>query len=207
MGIIRPFSSQPIPKTAKKVFTGKLFNVFQWEQKQFDGSTKIFEKITRPDTVNVIAVTSDRKIIITRQEQPGIKSFYGLPGGIVELNEDPFTVARRELKEETGYESSDWKYWFGVQPANKVEWVIYTFIASGCELKQKQKLDSGEKIQLKLVDLSGFLDILAGDFYRDNEVALKIFKTIYKKKSDKWLSDLLFKNNNLTTDLPAQAGN
>ena len=36
-----------IPKNATKVFSGKTFDVYQWEQEMFDGSKKIFEKLKR----------------------------------------------------------------------------------------------------------------------------------------------------------------
>ena len=70
MKLARPVSSQPIPKHAQTVFAGKIFTVYQWEQRMFDGSTEIFEKIGRTDTVNVIPVLEDGKILLTRQEQP-----------------------------------------------------------------------------------------------------------------------------------------
>ena len=36
MEIIHPISEQPIPENAKKVFSWKLFDVYQWEQELFD---------------------------------------------------------------------------------------------------------------------------------------------------------------------------
>jgi hypothetical protein len=47
MTIDRPISKQPIPNHARIVFHGQLFDVYQWEQKLFNGKTAIFEKIKR----------------------------------------------------------------------------------------------------------------------------------------------------------------
>ena len=56
--------NQKFPPQAKRVFKGMIFDVYQWEQEMYDGSTHTFEKIIRPDTVLVIPVTEDGKIII-----------------------------------------------------------------------------------------------------------------------------------------------
>ena len=58
-----------IPKNAKKVFGGVIFEVWQWKQKMFDGSYAVFEKLKRPDTVNVVPVIGN-KIMILIQRQP-----------------------------------------------------------------------------------------------------------------------------------------
>lgn len=73
MKVKRPQSKQPIPPHAKRSFTGIIFDVYQWEQRLYDGSTTTFEKIKRSDTVNVILTTPDKKIILTRQEEHGLK--------------------------------------------------------------------------------------------------------------------------------------
>ena len=74
MKIIKPISKQPIPESAKKVFTGKLFDVYQWEQELFDGSTTTFEKVKTKDIVSIIPVTTDGKIMICKQKQPATES-------------------------------------------------------------------------------------------------------------------------------------
>ncbi len=176
MNILRPPSPQPIPPHAKKVFQGKIFSVYQWEQKMFDGSIKIFEKIKRPDTVNVFPVTPEGKIILTQQEQPGREPFIGAAGGIIDSGEDPLSAAKRELLEETGYETEEFILWYAVQRQTKIDWVIYTFIAKKLKKVSDLKLDSGEKISLLEVTFDEFIRLTTQDNYRDGEIALKIFQ-------------------------------
>ena len=108
MKIIRPKSKQPIPENAKKVFDGVIFDVYQWEQKMYDGSVAVFEKIKRLDTTVIVAIDENNNFIITHQEQPGRdKPFLSNPAGRIEGGENPLEGAKRELLEETGYESND----------------------------------------------------------------------------------------------------
>lgn len=65
--------------------------------------------IITPDYVNVVAVTANERFICFRQVKYGLEgTTLGIVGGFVEEGEEPMEAARRELVEETGYESSDW---------------------------------------------------------------------------------------------------
>jgi ADP-ribose pyrophosphatase len=174
--IIRPKSKQPIPKHATKVFSGITFDVYQWQQKQFDGSFATYEKVARQDSVVVIPITKDGKIIITEQEQPGKEPFIDFAGGVSDDGEDPESGARRELLEETGYKAGDLKLWYAIQPVTRVEWSIYTFIAYDCVRVSQQTLDPGEKIKIELIDFDEFIDITSGDNLRDLDTTIKVLK-------------------------------
>lgn len=178
MKIARPISPQPIPEDAKKVFSGILFEVYQWEQKQFDGTMKTFEKAKRRDTVGVLAITKDKKILLLDQEQPGTLPFLGTSGGIVDTGEVPIAAIKRELLEETGYASDVWELFEAVQPASKVDWAIYTFIARDVKKVKEPRLDSGEKIVVKEVAWNEFLDIILREDYRDTQLSLSMLKRL-----------------------------
>lgn len=180
MQINRPSSNQPLPTNAKKVFSGILFDVYQWEQVQFDGTTKTFEKLSRNDTVGVIALTPDKKFILTKQEQPAMKPFIGTSGGIVDDNEDVFVAAQRELLEETGYESSEWELYEAAQPTTKIDWAIFLFIARNCKKIAEPRPDTGEKVEVLELSFDEFVEIVKKEEFRDKELALKILRIITK---------------------------
>ncbi len=170
----RPQSDQPIPRHAEKVFSGVIFNVYQWQQELFDGSTTTFEKIKRIDTVNVLPVLYNGKILLTRQSQPGGEPFIGALGGRIDPDESPLQAAQRELSEEAGYTAEHWHLWDSVQPFSKIDWAVYTFVAKQCERVGEARPDAGEKIELIEVDFDDYLELVLRTAYRDHEILLKL---------------------------------
>lgn len=166
---IKPTSKQPLPEHANKVFDGIVFDVYQWEQPQFDGSVKTFEKLKRDDTVLVIPISEAGEFIFSQEEQPGKEAFLGFLGGRVEKGEEPIIAAQRELLEEAGYTSQEWVLIEASQPISKVEWAVYTYVARGCKKTDEQKLDSGEKIELKLVSFDEAVELMSQDNFADKE--------------------------------------
>ena len=143
-----------IPKQAKLMFKGELFDTYQWPQKMFDGSMATFEMLRRQDTVVVIGIHDD-KIVITRQIQPYQDWFYDYPGGRHDNPaEDELTAAKRELREETGMEFKNWKLVNAHQVISKIDWLIYTFVATDLITQGPQHLDAGEKIEVMEVSFA-----------------------------------------------------
>ena len=68
------------------------------------GTEKDFVVIRAPDWVNVLALTSDGRLVLVRQFRFGIDAFsLEIPGGVMEAGEDPVEAGLRELREETGF--------------------------------------------------------------------------------------------------------
>ena len=150
-----------IPDNAKLAFKGKIFDVYQWPQKLYDGTTATFEMLRRDDTVNVIGV-KDGKVVIVRQRQPRKDWFYSFPGGRHDHpDENELAAAKREMLEETGMTFSNWRLIDVRQPYAKMDWLIYTFVATDFVNQIKQELDGGEQIEVVEVDfdqIKGFTD-------------------------------------------------
>lgn len=162
-----PENAKLIPTNAECVFKGKIFEVFQWPQKMFDGSFETFEMLRRADTVKIIAIITveeahrlgfevdEPQLIITKQEQPRKEAFYDYPGGRVDIEDvDELAAAKRELLEETGLRFRDWKLIKVTQPLNKIDWLVYTFVATGLLEQVGQSLDTGEKIEVMPTSLT-----------------------------------------------------
>lgn len=65
--------------------------------------------VITPDYINVVAVTEDERFICFRQVKYGIEgTTLSVVGGYINEGEEPLAAAKRELREETGYEAPDW---------------------------------------------------------------------------------------------------
>jgi ADP-ribose pyrophosphatase len=63
------------------------------------------------DWVNVVALTPEKKLLTVCQYRFGVgRITVEIPAGLLEPGETPEQAARRELEEETGYTTSQWKY-------------------------------------------------------------------------------------------------
>ena len=164
-----------IPKKAKKVFEGKIFDVYQWKQKLYDSSTAVFEKLKRQNTVQVIA-TSGSKIFLTHENQPGVERKNGFIGGRIDKGETPLNTAKRELLEEAGMKSNDWKLFAIYEPYSKIDWKIYYYIAKNCSKVSEQKLDAGEKIKIKQASFDQFIKIISSPGFDAQEFANEVLR-------------------------------
>jgi len=181
-----------LPKNAKLVFKGEIFEVWQWKQKMFDGSVEIFEKLKRQNTAQVISVVGN-KILIQEQRQPAkSKSFISIPGGRCEGNENSLATAKREFLEETGYTSNDWTLWGKQNPASKVIWTVYTYIARDCFYKQPPQLDPGEKIKIRFVSFDEFLMLSEDPNFYESKLKNALRRARFDKKFRKEFCELLF---------------
>ena len=181
-----------IPSNAKKVFGGKIFEVWQWEQKMFDGNTAIFERLRRPNTAQVIAVVGDKILAQTEEQPDATRPFSSLPGGRCDASEDPLVAAKRELLEETGYVSDDWVLWKEVNPVSKIEWTVYTFVARNCVFQQEPHLDSGEKIASKLISFDDLLLLSDDPFFYSPELVSHILRLRLNKQEREEFKQTLF---------------
>lgn len=178
-----------IPKEAKRVFKGVIFDVYQWQQKMFDSSYETFEALKRSNTIEIIATSGD-KILLSHQSQPNKENFYSLLGGRGEEGEEPLETAKRELLEEAGLVSDDWEFRAVYDPFYKIDWNIYSFIARNCKKVQDQELDPGEKIEVIEKSFEEFLDIVLSDSYWGNELVIDILKMKFNNRLEQFKKKL-----------------
>ena len=104
------------------------------------------------DWVNVVALTPDQEVVLVRQYRFGSQDVtLEIPGGIVDPGEQPLQAARRELREETGYEASRLTALGSIAPNPAIHRNrLYTFLAEGCVRVAEQQQDPGEDIAVEL---------------------------------------------------------
>ncbi len=87
--------------------------------------------VVTPDYVNVVAVTNEGRFLCFRQTKYSVPGESLAPvGGYIEPGEEPLAAAKRELREETGYEASRWTH-LGSYPidANRGAGTAHFFLA------------------------------------------------------------------------------
>ncbi len=172
-------STQSIPTEASKVFEGVIFDVYQWQQTMYDGTTQTFEKLARSNDSSVVAITGELQFILQKETQSGKNGwFWSLPAGCIEKNENPLDGAKRELLEESGYISDSWRFWQSHQRNSKIESTDYYFVANNCEWSCNQDLDSGEKIEVVLCDFEEFIKIVRSEQFRDSYLKIMVLEAI-----------------------------
>lgn len=190
-GIKNSHEEADMPSHAVRVFDGELFNVYQWHQEMFDGSTQVFERLARKDGATIIAVTKDKKILITYEEQPNRDSFISLPHGGVDAGETPFEAAQRELREETGYIAGAWEEWFIKKGPDKISELYHTYIARNATATESVHADVGEKIHVEEVSFDDFCEIVLRDDFRTKTVSLKVATMLAQGKKEELRALLL----------------
>jgi ADP-ribose pyrophosphatase len=149
-----PQGAKLIPDEATLVFSGEIYDVYQWQQQLFNGEYATFEMLRRPNTASVNAI-KDGKIVVLQQLQPDWPApRYTTPGGRCDEGEDPLAAAQREMLEETGMRFKTWKLLSVSQESEKIECFYYEYFATDFIDEQPIKEDPGERITVHLMDLA-----------------------------------------------------
>jgi 8-oxo-dGTP pyrophosphatase MutT (NUDIX family) len=86
--------------------TSRIFNVEEHLCCSPAGKTGKYYALTAEDFAIVVPVLDTEHFVMVRQWRHGAKRLSTeFPGGVIEHGEDPAAGARRELREETGYEA------------------------------------------------------------------------------------------------------
>lgn len=113
-------------------YQGPLLTVYQWEETLPDGSPILFERCVRPDSVAVIPFLDRHTILLVEEAQLGRSdTFVDIPGGRIDAGEDPLTAAKRELREELGYEAAEFLLWEATEYKGLVRFTQSIYLAKG----------------------------------------------------------------------------
>jgi len=98
--------------------------------------------------VHVVAVDADGRILLVRQYRHAAGMVCSeFPSGIAEEGEAMVEAAKRELREETGYQAEEWKEiaTFHANPARQTN-RVHCFLARGLKQVGAPSLDASEEI-------------------------------------------------------------
>ncbi len=135
-----------------------------------------------PDWVNVVAVTTQGKVLLIRQFRHGMEEeTVEIPGGMVDPGESPMAAAQRELLEETGYKAGKIRLLrrVSVNPAIQTNY-CHLYLATECSYVQTQQLDGTEMIDVEDTGVQRVLQMLeAGEIHHSlNCLALEMARPV-----------------------------
>lgn len=90
------------------IFDGRVVKLYKDRIELPTGQKSFREVVKHSGGVVILAKKEDKILLVKQFRYPMKEVLYELPAGKLEIGEDPFEAAKRELEEETGYCANKW---------------------------------------------------------------------------------------------------
>jgi len=152
-----------------------------------DGKEMDWELVVHPGAAAIIPVDQDGKIIMVRQyRNASDNETLEIPAGVLDAGEkDPYTCAKRELEEETGYQAKEltflYKFYSSIGLCDEI---IHIYVAKGL-IETQQNLDEHEVISLERYTVEELIRMIFAGEIMDNKTISAIL--MYKESLERSL--------------------
>lgn len=160
---------------SKVIFKGKILNLREDEVLLANGNKSSRLIVEHPGAVSIVPVNQNKEIIMVEQfRKPVEQILLEIPAGKLEKGEDPDCCARRELREETGYEAGKIEKLstFYTTPGFSDE-IMHLYIATGLTFFEVCP-DEDELVRTKIVPLVEAVEMVARGEIKDAKTIVGI---------------------------------
>lgn len=154
----------------KTLLEARRFRVVSLEYRDRGGRQHVRQIVRHPGAVTILPLVDDDHVCLIRNYRAGVdQTLLELPAGTLEPGEDPQHTAVRELQEETGYQAGRMELLceFYTSPGVLDE-LMRLYVATDLT-PGPQHLDSGEEIELEVVDWATCMRLVREGAIRDGK--------------------------------------
>lgn len=161
------------------LYRGKIVQLKVNQVRLANKNVAIREIVEHPGASVIVAVDEQQRVLMVRQYRSAAgKDLLEVPAGTLKSGEDPAFCATRELKEETGYQATQWEPlgYFYASPGFSTE-KMYLFFAA--QLSQAEAApEEDEEIAVEWVPLSQALQLIESGDIVDAKTIVGIYRAV-----------------------------
>ncbi len=162
-------------------FQGKVFSVEVADVELVDQTTSKRELVHHRGGACVVAIDEKKNIYLVEQYRIATKRMLlELPAGKLEIGEEHFTCAQRELTEELGIKAENWSFLSSFYPTpGYCDEEIKIYLAEDLTFGEKQ-LDPGEFLNVVKIPLEKAIEMIKNNEIIDAKTMIGILLTAGK---------------------------
>ncbi len=147
-----------------------------------DGKTASREVVQRGAATAILPIDKHGNVILVRQYRHAVgQMLLEVPAGILEKGENPAECAKRELEEETGYQTNALEFVCQMYPTpGFCDEQLYLYLAQDLA-EGKQNFDEDEFIEVEKYSIEQALDMVEKGEIQDAKTILLLYGYVAKK--------------------------